>query len=114
MNDALLLIDRANRRRAAGDDVPAALLEAATTRFRPILLTSLTTFFGLLPLFFERSAQAGWLIPMAVTLAFGVLFATLVTLVIVPVSYLLLEHYTASVTRVVPWVKRPAPEPAIS
>jgi multidrug efflux pump subunit AcrB len=91
VNDALLLIDRANQNRAAGMEARAALVEAAVTRFRPILLTSLTTFFGLLPLIFERSAQALWLKPMVATLAFGVVFATVVTLVIVPAAYLLLE-----------------------
>jgi multidrug efflux pump subunit AcrB len=91
VNDALLLIDRANQNRAAGMEARAALVDAAVTRFRPILLTSLTTFFGLLPLIFERSAQALWLKPMVATLAFGVVFATVVTLVIVPAAYLLLE-----------------------
>jgi multidrug efflux pump subunit AcrB len=91
VNDALLLIDRTNRNRSAGMEDRTALIEAAATRFRPILLTSLTTFFGLLPLIFERSAQALWLKPMVATLAFGVVFATVVTLVIVPAAYLLLE-----------------------
>jgi multidrug efflux pump subunit AcrB len=95
VNDALLLIDRANRRREAGDDVRSALLEACAARFRPILLTSLTTFFGLMPLLFEQSAQALWLKPMAVTLAFGVMFATGITLLIVPAAYVVLEEAIA-------------------
>jgi multidrug efflux pump subunit AcrB len=86
VNDALVLLDRANRRRAEGLDWREALLDAGATRFRAIVLTSLTTFFGLLPLLFERSAQAAWLKPMAVTLGFGVVFATVITLVLVPAA----------------------------
>jgi multidrug efflux pump subunit AcrB len=86
VNDALVLLDRANRRRAEGLGWREALLDAGATRFRAIVLTSLTTFFGLLPLLFERSAQAAWLKPMAVTLGFGVVFATVITLVLVPAA----------------------------
>jgi len=81
-----VLLDRANRRRADGLGWREALLDAGATRFRAIVLTSLTTFFGLLPLLFERSAQAAWLKPMAVTLGFGVVFATVITLVLVPAA----------------------------
>ena len=56
------------------------------------MLTSLTTFFGLMPLLFEKSTQAQFLIPMAVSLGFGILFATVITLVLVPVNYLILER----------------------
>ena len=66
-------------------------MEAGPRRFRPILLTSLTTFFGLFPLLLEKSFQAQWLIPMATSLAFGVLFATVITLVMVPSFYLIIE-----------------------
>jgi multidrug efflux pump subunit AcrB len=95
VNDALVLLDRANRKRREGLDVLESLGEAAMTRFRPILLTSLTTFIGLLPLLFERSAQAAWLKPMAVTLSFGVMFATVITLLLVPAAYVLLERSLA-------------------
>ncbi len=91
INDALVLIDRANGERRGGLSPRAAVREAGATRFRPILLTSLTTFFGLLPLLFERSAQADWLKPMAVTLAFGVVLATAITLVLVPAGYVMVE-----------------------
>lgn len=64
---------------------------AGVARFRPILLTSLTTFAGLAPLMMERNMQARFLIPMAVTLAFGVMFATFVTLFLVPAAYLILD-----------------------
>jgi len=80
-------------RQVVGDARPAvAFVEAGVTRFRPILLTSLTTFFGLLPLLFERSAQAAWLEPMAVALGFGVVFATVITLVLVPAAALAVER----------------------
>jgi multidrug efflux pump subunit AcrB len=92
VNDALVLLDCANRLRARGRTTRLALLEAGVTRFRAIVLTSLTTFFGLLPLLFERSAQADWLEPMAATLGIGVVFASLITLVLVPASAALLEE----------------------
>jgi len=68
-----------------------AVREGGVARFRPILLTSLTTFLGLTPLLLEKSMQARFLIPMATSLAFGVMFATFVTLVIVPCGYLILD-----------------------
>ncbi len=91
VNDALVLVDFINRYRLDGHTVKEAILEAGPRRFRPILLTSLTTFFGLLPLLVEKSVQAKFLIPMAISLAFGVLFATLITLVFVPSAYLFVE-----------------------
>jgi len=71
-----------------------ALVEAGSQRFRPILLTSLTTFFGLLPMILEKSVQAQFLIPMAVSLGFGILFATFIILLGVPVGTKLLEQIT--------------------
>jgi multidrug efflux pump subunit AcrB len=92
VNDSLLLIDRINTNvRGHGEDLPRAVAEAGERRFRPILLTSLTTFFGLAPMIFERSVQAQFLIPMALSLGFGILFATGITLVLIPVLYLILE-----------------------
>jgi len=73
--------------RDKGMDGAQALIEAGTRRFRPILLTSLTTFIGLMPLLTERSLQAQWLIPIGISLAFGVLFALFVTLLFVPALY---------------------------
>lgn len=87
VNDNLVLIDYVHRLRAQGMDGAEALIEAGTRRFRPILLTSLTTFIGLVPLMLERSLQAQWLIPIAIGLAFGVVFALLVTLFLVPALY---------------------------
>jgi len=77
-----------------------AVRKAGGARFRPILLTSLTTFTGLLPLMFEKSTQAQFLIPMAVSLGYGILFATLLSLVLVPVSYLVLEDIKRGVKRI--------------
>jgi multidrug efflux pump subunit AcrB len=91
VNDSLVLVDWINRRRGEGMDLAEAVRAAGGARFRPILLTSLTTFAGLLPLIFEKSTQAQFLIPMAVSLGFGILYATLLTLILVPVAYLVLE-----------------------
>jgi len=91
VNDSLVLVDFINRRRASGVSLEQAVREAARSRFRPILLTSLTTFAGLSPLLIERSIQSQYLVPMAISLAFGVLFATLITLILVPCMLLALE-----------------------
>ncbi|WP_298916177.1 efflux RND transporter permease subunit [uncultured Algimonas sp.] len=87
VNDNLVLLDYVHKLRARGMDGAQALVEAGTRRFRPILLTSLTTFVGLLPLLTERSLQAQWLIPIGISLAFGVFFALFVTLFFVPALY---------------------------
>ena len=92
VNNSLLLIDRINRNRQEGNPAITAVVEAGQRRFRPILLTSLTTFFGLFPMILETSVQAQFLIPMAISLGFGVLFSTLITLILVPTLYIALEH----------------------
>ncbi len=91
VNDALVLIDSANRRRKAGTSAFEAVHGAAIQRFRPILLTTVTTFCGLAPMIFETSRQARFLIPMALSLGFGIVFATIITLGIVPCLYLVNE-----------------------
>ena len=91
VNDSLLLIDYVNRCRKRDVGLYDALMEAGQRRFRPILLTSLTTFFGLMPMILETSVQAQFLIPMAISLAFGILFATGITLLLIPALYLVLE-----------------------
>ncbi|HED67138.1 MAG TPA: efflux RND transporter permease subunit, partial [Planctomycetes bacterium] len=91
VNDGIVLVDFINTYRNAGHSVLEAARRAGVARFRPILLTSLTTFVGLLPLLLERSVQAQFLIPMAVSLAFGILFATAVNLLLVPALYLVLD-----------------------
>ena len=91
VNDSLVLMDFVNRRRLQGTPVVQAVQEAGERRFRAILLTTLTTFLGLTPLLLERSMQARFLIPMAISLGFGVVFATFITLVLVPSFYLMTE-----------------------
>ncbi len=90
VNDSLILVDFANREVAAGRDRQSAMMAAGARRLRAILLTSLTTFFGLAPMLLERSAQALEIVPMAVSLAFGIVFATVITLLLVPCLYLIL------------------------
>lgn len=91
VNDSLVLVDFVNKKRSEGAKLMDAVLAAGASRFRPIMLTSLTTFIGLMPLLFEKSTQAQFLIPMAVSLGFGILFATFITLILVPINYMLVE-----------------------
>ena len=105
VNDSLVLVDYINRRRAHGTPLMEAVHEAAIVRFRPILLTSLTTFVGLIPILLERSLQAQFLIPMATSLGFGVLFATFITLLLVPAVYMVLEDLKALGRRLLKSVK---------
>jgi multidrug efflux pump subunit AcrB len=91
VNDSLVLVDFANRRRLNGISTFPAVRESAIHRFRPIMLTTLTTFGGLAPMIFETSRQARFLIPMAVSLGYGILFATVITLILVPAFYLVIE-----------------------
>ena len=88
VNDNLVLLDRINQLRSQGRSVLEAVSQAGSDRFRAIILTSLTTFIGLAPILFEQSMQAQFLIPMVISLSFGVLFATSVTLLLVPSLYL--------------------------
>jgi multidrug efflux pump subunit AcrB len=87
VNDSLILVDFVNRARAEGKELLQAVIESGTQRFRPVLLTSLTTFFGLTPILLERSLQAQFIIPMATSLGFGILFATVITLFLIPALY---------------------------
>jgi len=97
VNDSLVLVDFINRQQQLGvgqsrrELVLNAVLTAGASRFRPVMLTSMTTFIGLMPLLFEKAIQAQFLIPMAVSLGFGIIFATLITLILVPVNFMLLE-----------------------
>lgn len=91
VNDSLVLIDRTNRIRQEGATAHDAITRASGQRFRAIVLTSLTTFAGLSPILLEQSRQARFLIPMAVSLGFGVLFATVITLILIPCGYMILE-----------------------
>ncbi len=110
VNDSLVLLDFVNAEHRSGKPLPEAILTAAKIRFRPILLTSLTTFLGVFPLIIERSLQARFLVPMAVSLGVGILFATAIIMVLVP-ALTMLQHRVTE--RVREWRGRrvPAPEP---
>ncbi len=99
VNDSLVLVTFINRSRRADVPVVEAVRQGAMRRFRPILMTSATTFAGLTPLLLERSQQAQFLIPMAISIAFGVLFATAIILLLVPVSYLILHDLRTAAGR---------------
>ncbi|MCB1124293.1 MAG: efflux RND transporter permease subunit, partial [Verrucomicrobiae bacterium] len=100
VNDSLVLVDYINKLRAEGVPLKQAVHQGGIARFRPILLTSITTFVGLVPILLERSLQAQFLIPMATSLSFGVLFSTFITLLLVPALYLILEDITRIADRV--------------
>ncbi|MFQ6370859.1 efflux RND transporter permease subunit [Shewanella sp. YIC-542] len=100
VNDSLILVDFVNRARAAGQSTLTAAINSGCERFRAIILTSLTTFVGLVPIIMEKSLQAKIVIPMAVSLAFGILFSTLVTLILVPMLYIILEDFKRGLKRV--------------
>jgi multidrug efflux pump subunit AcrB len=107
VNDSLVLVDFINRRCAEGMSLGEAVHTAGGARFRPIMLTSITTFVGLAPLLMDKSIQAQFLIPMAISLGFGVLFATLITLYLVPCSLLIGEDIGKKFARVKQWYFRP-------
>ncbi|SES64483.1 efflux RND transporter permease subunit [Thalassotalea agarivorans] len=91
VNDSLILVDFINKAKDSGQRMIDVVCEAGTMRFRAILLTSLTTFFGILPLYFETSLQAQFIIPMAISLGFGIMFATVITLFLIPSLYMIKE-----------------------
>jgi multidrug efflux pump subunit AcrB len=92
INDSLVLVDFVNQHhRKAGENLRSAVERAGVVRFRPVMLTSLTTFFGLTPLLMDKSSSAQFLIPMAVSLGFGILFATMITLILVPTNMMIAD-----------------------
>ncbi len=107
VNDALVLVDFINRRRAEGVPLRDAVLEAGGRRFRPIVLTSLTTFVGLFPLLMDQSLQAQFLIPMATTLGAGILVSTAITLYLIPCALLLGADLGGGSRRMLSWYLRP-------
>jgi len=105
VNDSLVLVDAVNtNRRDEGMDPEDAVVMGGVRRFRPILLTSLTTFLGLAPMMFETSVQARFLIPMALSLGFGILFVTYIALVLVPAFYMIVEDVKSGTARLRTWV----------
>jgi len=107
VNDSLVMVDFTNQQRREGRDLFESVVNSGARRFRPILLTSLTTFVGLLPLMLDRSLQAQFLIPMAVSLGFGILFATFITLYLIPSSYLVMEDILAGLQAAKNWYMKP-------
>ncbi len=108
VNNSLVLVDYVNQRRAGGATLLQAALEAGVRRFQPILLTSVTTFAGLAPMIFDRSLEAQFLIPMAVSMGFGILFTTVVTLYLVPCALLMADDLVKPLARFRSWRSRPS------
>ncbi|NMH66487.1 efflux RND transporter permease subunit [Shewanella salipaludis] len=113
VNDSLILVDFVNRARAQGLSIKAAAIDSGCYRFRAIILTSLTTFVGLVPIILERSLQAQIVIPMATSLAFGILFSTVVTLILVPLLYIVLDDIKRFSRRFFTWWWQPRAEAAL-
>ena len=99
VNASLVLVHKINSLTDGGLPIEKAIRQAAVDRFRPILLTSMTTFIGLIPLMFEPAISAKPLVPMAISLAYGVLCASAVTLFLVPCGYLILKDFTDMIRR---------------
>ncbi|MEN8680801.1 MAG: efflux RND transporter permease subunit [Akkermansiaceae bacterium] len=117
VNDSLVLVDFINQKRREGMDLHEAVRISGVRRFRPIFLTSITTFAGLMPLMFDRAIHAQFLKPMAVSLGFGILFATIITLFLIPTAYLALEDLKALFRPLWRWYAKPfkdEEEPEIS
>lgn len=113
VNDSLVMVDYVNQARRDGVALRQAVQDAGSTRFRAIILTSLTTFFGLLPIVLEKSLQAKMVIPMAISLAFGILFATVITLLLIPCLYLILDDTQRGLKTMLSWyglAEKPAPK----
>ncbi len=107
VNDALVLVDYINRQCRKGVALRQAVMEAGGKRFRPIVLTSATTFVGLLPLLLDRSTQAQFLIPMAVSLGAGILVSTAITLYLIPCTLLLADDVGKRYAQIRNWYVRP-------
>jgi multidrug efflux pump subunit AcrB len=107
VNDSLILVDFVNKAREQGLSIRQAAIDSGCYRFRAIILTSLTTFVGLVPIILERSLQAQIVIPMATSLAFGILFSTVVTLILVPLLYIILDDAKRTGSRFFHWWWRP-------
>ena len=93
VNDSLLLVVFINRAKEKGEETIKAVLDAVRTRFRPVVLTSVTTFLGIMPLLFNQSTQVLFLKPMAISLGVGILFSTTIILLLVPISYVIIDDF---------------------
>lgn len=107
VNDSLVLVDFINKRRAEGMALKEAIVIAGSRRFRAIMLTSITTFAGLMPIMFDRSIQGQFLIPMAVSLGYGILFATIITLYLIPSAYQISSDIGKGLAWLKNWYLRP-------
>jgi multidrug efflux pump subunit AcrB len=112
VNDSLVLVHYINQRRGEGAAIQEAVRQAGVARFRPIMLTSITTFAGLSPLLAERSVTAQFLIPMATSLAFGVMFATVISLLLVPCLYIIIDDVDQLARRAIGRLRDGAKAPA--
>ncbi|MEO0576774.1 MAG: efflux RND transporter permease subunit [Pseudomonadota bacterium] len=104
VNDSLVMIDFINKARARGVPIIDAVTQSGVARFRAIILTSVTTAVGLMPILFEKSSQAQFVIPMAISLSFGILFATFISLILIPVLYVMLHRFVVRTTRGWRWL----------
>ncbi len=111
VNDSLIMIDFVNKARLKGVPIRQAVIESGTARFRAIILTSFTTAAGLMPILFETSSQAQFVIPTAISISFGIIFATIITLFLIPSLYMLQEDFLARMRRLRRWMlKQPEPD----
>lgn len=104
VNDSLIMIDFVNRARHKGKPLKQAVIESGTKRFRAIILTSFTTAAGLMPIMFESSVQAQYLMPMAISMSFGIIFATFITLFLIPSLYVLQQDGFARFRQFKNWI----------
>ncbi len=104
VNDSLIMIDFVNKARQEGIPLKQAVIESGTKRFRAIILTSFTTAAGLMPIMFESSVQAQYLMPMAISMSFGILFATFITLFLIPSLYVLQQNGSARFRQFKNWI----------
>ena len=109
VNDSLIMVDFINKARARGVALRDAVIESGTARFRAIILTSFTTAAGLLPIMFESSPQAQTIIPTAISIGYGIIFATIITLFLIPALYLLQDDFFRRMKQLRSWLLyRPA------
>jgi len=104
VNDSLIMVDFVNKAREQGVPVRQAVIESGTKRFRAIILTSFTTAAGLLPILFEKSSQAQYVIPTAISISFGIIFATVITLFLIPALYMLQEDFFRRMRTIRSWL----------
>ena len=97
VNDSIIMVDFINKAREEGVGIIDAVVTSGTQRFRAISLTSLTTAIGLMPIMLETSTQAQFVIPMAISISFGIIFATVITLFLIPCLYVLQDDFIRKV-----------------